>query len=174
MVKRKTKRNKEISKPTQNINTPQDSSNGIENPILDDIDLNLFVLLDSAHFLIARMRALELAKVNLTLEQAHVLHHLTESESTTMKEISTYNKRQHHSVSTLVNRMVQAGLVYKVKERNTRANQIKMTRIAKEKYDNITKESLKKAFSCLRQEEKQLLIIYLSLLRSKALENIEK
>jgi DNA-binding MarR family transcriptional regulator len=174
MIKRKTNRNKSISKSDKDTNNVQSPTNGGQNPILDDIDLNLFVLLDSAHFLIARMRALELAKVNLTLEQAQVLHHLTEAGSTTMKDISTYNKRQHHSVSTLINRMVEAGLVYKVKERNKRANQIKMTRVAKEKYDNITKVSLNKAFSCLRSEEKQLLAIYLNILRSKVLELMEK
>jgi DNA-binding MarR family transcriptional regulator len=176
MAKRESKKLKNIkveSTLTRDSNA-QISLNGGQNSILDDIDLNLFVLLDSTHFLIARMRALELAKVGLTLEQAHVLHHITDAGSTTLKEISHYNKRQHHSVSTLINRMIEAGLVYKVKERNKRANLIKMTHIAKEKYKNITKESFKSAFSCLRLEEKNVLAIYLNLLRSSILEIIDK
>jgi DNA-binding MarR family transcriptional regulator len=174
--KRKTNKNviKIGSTVTQDADNAQASSNRDQSPILDDSDLNLFVLLDSAAFLIARMRALELAKVGLTLEQAHVLHLLNNTGSTTMREISHFNKRQHHSVSTLINRMIEAGLVYKVKEHNQRANQIKMTRAAKEKYVHITKDSITRVFSCLRTEEKQLLALYLNLLRSNVLEVMDK
>jgi DNA-binding MarR family transcriptional regulator len=139
------------------------SSNNAKSPkinnksLLDDIDLKLFILLDSVHFLIARMREQELAKDGLTLEQAHLLHLLSTTETTTMKQISFYNKRQHHSVSTQVNRMVEAGLVYKTKDRNHRSFQIRMTKIAKNKYENVTINSLKKAFSPLKLEEKEKL-----------------
>ena len=137
----------------------------------DDIDFQLFILLDSTQFLTARMRVQELVKYGLTLEQAQILFLLRTTESTTMKQISHYNKRQHHSVSTQVNRMVEAGLLYKTKDRNHRAFQIKMTKIAKQRYERVTIDSLKKAFAPLKLEDKQKLASYLELLRDHLEEN---
>ena len=74
-------------------------------------DYELWSALDATGFAISRVRGLELAQFGLTLEQSlhlTIIQHL--GGSTTTKEIENLTLRQHHSISTLINRMIEAGL----------------------------------------------------------------
>ncbi len=77
---------------------------------------NIWVLMDSAHFTISRARFLEIAQYGLTPEKAQILHTIqSNGGSLTQNKISEFTMRQHHSVSSLINRMVKEGLLKKVR-----------------------------------------------------------
>ena len=81
-----------------------------------DTDFSLWRMLDHARFIMARSREMELAKYDLTPEQSHVLDILRESDgSTTINQLVDITQRQHHSISTLIDRMTRQGLVSKQK-----------------------------------------------------------
>ena len=137
-------------------NTPEISDANITN------NFNLWVLLDNAHFAVSRARNLELSQYNLTKEQAQVLYVLLNNGgSATQTQISDFTMRQHHSVSTLVNRMIKDGLVNKEKDPVGKGSLICITKKGREKYRKVTKESMEMIFSSLSPEEKEQLTRYL-------------
>ena len=134
-----------------------------------DPDWNLWVLLDQTRFAICRARELELAKSKLTIIQASVLYTIQfKGGEITQKQISEFTMRQHHSVSTLINRMIKRGLIKKVKHTGEKGTKIAITEKGKETYNNITKQSIKMIFSTLSAEDKQNMTAYLDVLRNKA------
>jgi DNA-binding MarR family transcriptional regulator len=75
-----------------------------------------WLLLDYTRFSIARLRNIELAKIEITPEQAAILQILMRNDGkSTIREISYSWMRQLHSVSTLVRRMEKQGLISIVK-----------------------------------------------------------
>jgi DNA-binding MarR family transcriptional regulator len=138
-----------------------------ENPIKSDFDL--WVLLEQTRFAICRAKELELAKINLTVIQASVLYTLrVKGGEATQKEIADFTMRQHHSVSTLVNRMIRSGLLKKVKYSGDKGTRIAMTEKGQELYDGISDIAIAMVFSSLSKEEKVRLAESLKVLRSKA------
>lgn len=138
-----------------------------------NIDYNngfdMWVLMDNAHFAIARSRFLEIAQYDLTKEQAQVLFVLQlYGGSATQAQIADFTMRQHHSVSTLVNRMCKEGLVSKVKEPGSKGFRIFITEGGKEKYARVTKDSVKMIFSSLTPSERRNLASSLSKLHRTA------
>jgi DNA-binding MarR family transcriptional regulator len=132
-------------------------------------DLDMWVLLDNAHFAVARARLLELAQYELTKEQAQVLYVLQNNGgSATQAQIAEFTMRQHHSVSTLVNRMNKDGLVEKEKDPNGKGFRINITQKGREKYRKVTQNSVKMIFSSLSPEERQQLSRYLKRLHKTA------
>jgi hypothetical protein len=74
----------------------------------------VWVSIDRTRFAIARLRELELAHFNLTIEQASFLHILRNHGSPmTIEVLQDTTLRQPHSISTLINRMNTAGLLKK-------------------------------------------------------------
>jgi MarR family transcriptional regulator, 2-MHQ and catechol-resistance regulon repressor len=120
-------------------------------------DFRLWKLFDHARFMMARSREMELARYGLTPEQAHILDILTsQGGSTTINEIVDLTMRQHHSISTLINRMTKQGLVGKVQTpKDKRAFNVVITDKGRDLFKNISTESIRMTFTCLSQEDKQ-------------------
>jgi DNA-binding MarR family transcriptional regulator len=150
-------------------NTNRQNSLSPDYVIDPDSGLDMWVLMDNAHFAVARARLLELAQYELTKEQAQVLYVLrNHGGSATQAQIAEFTMRQHHSVSTLVNRMNKDGLVEKQKDPNGKGFQINITQKGKEKYRKVTQDSVKMIFSSLSHEERQQLSRYLTRLHNTA------
>jgi DNA-binding MarR family transcriptional regulator len=132
-------------------------------------DFDLWVLLEQTRFAICRAKELELAKINLTISQASVLYTLrVKGGEASQKEIAEFTMRQHHSVSTLINRMIQRGLLKKVKYSGDKGTKITMTEKGQELYNGITDVAIAMVFSTLKKEDKAKLAENLAVLRSKA------
>jgi DNA-binding MarR family transcriptional regulator len=129
----------------------------------------LWSLLSRTRFAIARMRELELLQFNLTIEQASVLHILQNNgHPMTIEELEDITMRQPHSISTLVNRMVKAGLLSKEKSPDGKKLLISPTLEARDVFLRVTSVSLEMTFSALEPEDRQRLEVRLSRLLKKA------
>ena len=132
-------------------------------------DLNLWVLLEQTVFAVARNRDLELKHFGLTPAQAAVLFTLEkENGQAAQSEIAQFTMRQHHSVSTLINRMVGQGLVKKMQPDNSNKSLIAITGKGRKTYRETNRSSLEMIFSVLSEEEKELLTSLLKPLLEKA------
>ena len=141
----------------------------IDNTDFDYSSFNMWVLIDSTHFAIARSRFLEIAQYGLTKEQAQVLYVLLASGgSATQAQIAYITMRQHHSVSTLVNRMCKDGLVRKVKEPKGKMFRVSITKRGRNRYEKLTRDSVEMIFSALSSEDRQKLASYLNQLQTRA------
>ena len=111
---------------------------------------DLWSVFDRAHFAIARLRELELAQHDLTIEQASILYVLTKlGGKATVKELENETMRQHHSILMLINGMAKTGLVYKVKDTDNRRYKITVTKEGQTIYNNVTTASIKESFAVL-------------------------
>ena len=120
-------------------------------------------------FAAARNRDLELKHFGLTPAQAAVLFTLEkENGQATQSEIAQFTMRQHHSVSTLINRMVAQGLVKKIQPGNYNKSLIAITEKGRKTYLETNRSSLEMIFSVLSEEEKELLTSLLKPLLEKA------
>lgn len=132
-------------------------------------NFKLWVLLDNTAFAVARNRDLELKHYGLTPAQASILYTLENNNGqATQNEISQLTMRQHHSVSTLINRMVDQGLVEKVQLPNKNRSQVSITKKGSEIYTNTSRSSMEMIFSVLSEEEKELYNNILKKLLKKA------
>jgi DNA-binding MarR family transcriptional regulator len=130
-------------------------------------DFELWVLLDQTRFAISRARELELSLFGLTLTQATVLHTLqNRGGAATIIDIAKFTMKQHHSISTLINRMARQGLVKKVK--GSDKIQVVITPKGQEIYGKVTQSSIEMIFSALSLQDKQKFGSYLKQVRSKA------
>jgi DNA-binding MarR family transcriptional regulator len=141
-----------------------------------DYDFGLWRILDHTRFMVARLRELELANYGLTLEQSHVLYILDQSGgSSTINDIVDITMRQHHSISTLINRMTKQMLVSKRKDpRDNRKYEVAITRKGQSLVDKLTRDSIHKVFSCLSEQEKKELEMRLKCLLDKAYQMQDK
>ena len=115
----------------------------------------IWTLFDSAHFAISRIRLLEIAQFGLTKEQSQILYIIhTNGGAVTIDQISDFSMRQHHSIYTLINRMIKVGLVRKVKNSKDKIIRIAMTKKGETRYGRLTRDSIEMVFSSLTQEEK--------------------
>jgi DNA-binding MarR family transcriptional regulator len=135
-----------------------------------DEDFKLWRFLGHTSYAISRVREVELAGFGLTPEQAYVLDILSvRGGSTTMNDIMYMTLRQHHTISTLVDRMAKHGLVQKTRSATDgRKYTIVMTKKGRELFQRVTKESIVEAFSALSKEEKRELSALLKRLLTKA------
>jgi DNA-binding MarR family transcriptional regulator len=76
---------------------------------------NTWLLLDYTRFTVARLRDIELTKLGITPEQAAILKILCRHGTSNIAKIADRWMRQQQSVSTLISRMAEQGLVKKVK-----------------------------------------------------------
>ena len=118
-------------------------------------DYELWTSLDATGFAVSRLRELELAQFGITLEQSLILIIIQHyGGSATTKEIENLTLRQHHSISTLINRMRNAGLVYKEKGPGDKRHRIYMTEEAESLFGEVTGVSIEIVFSKLSLNEK--------------------
>jgi MarR family transcriptional regulator, 2-MHQ and catechol-resistance regulon repressor len=119
-------------------------------------DFRLWKLLDHTKFMVGRLREIELARFGLTPEQVHVLDILFQrGGSTTMNEIVDLTMRQHHSISTLINRMSKQGLVSKIKTPDDkRVFKVVITDKGRNLFNKVSRESIITTFEILSEEDK--------------------
>jgi len=139
-------------------------------------DFTLWRVLDHARFMISRAREMELTQLGMTPEQSHVLDILAESGgSTTINELVEITQRQHHSISTLIDRMHKQKLVTKRKSGTDRRQyEVIITQKGEYLLKNMTRDSIKSIFSCLNGEEMELMRSYLLRLTNEASRMINK
>jgi len=132
-------------------------------------DFELWMLLNRTRNSLYRVRELELAQFGLTVEQSAVLYVLiNRGGSVSAGTIAEITMRQHHSVSTLVNRMTMMKLVNKRKTSESKKFEIVITEYGEELYRRIPVHSLEMLFANLNETEVKQLFIILKVLLEKA------
>ncbi len=130
---------------------------------------DLWASLDASGFAVYRLRELELAQFDLTIEQAAILRLLkTLRRGTTVKEIKDFTLRQQNSISILINRMVGAGLVTKERKAGERDLTMLVTEEGRGLLRKISSTCLAEVFSVLSQDQKVELSNSLGSLYQKA------
>ena len=125
-------------------------------------DYGLWSQLDSTRFAISRLRELELAPFGLTVEQASILRVLSnEAGSLTFRDIEDVSLRQHHSVSTLVNRMTKMGLARIEAKPGRKRYRVFITPKGKKLLAEVKTIAVDMVFSSLTRTEKQELWVSL-------------
>jgi DNA-binding MarR family transcriptional regulator len=146
------------------------SQNDNDNKV-DKIDVfRLWKLLDHTKFMVGRLREMELAHYGLTPEQVHVLDIIFQSGgTTTINEIVELTMRQHHSISTLINRMNRQGLVSKIRTTDDkRIFKVVITDKGLSLIKKVSRDSIINTFTSLSEEEKVELDAHLHKLLIKA------
>jgi DNA-binding MarR family transcriptional regulator len=130
----------------------------------------LWKLLDHTKFMVGRLREMELAHYGLTPEQVHVLDIIFQSGgTTTINEIVELTMRQHHSISTLINRMTRQGLVNKIRTADDkRIFKVVITDKGLSLIKKVSRDSIINTFTSLSEEEKVELDAHLHKLLIKA------
>jgi DNA-binding MarR family transcriptional regulator len=144
---------------------PQDKTDRQEE--LDDrlSSYKLWIALDTVRFAVSRLRELELDRFGLTVEQSSVLKVLVDrGSSVKSKELENVMLRQHHSISTLVNRMMKVNLVAKERKPGEKSDWILITDQGKSLFGRITTAAIDVTFCILSEGEKEQLARCLSLL----------
>jgi DNA-binding MarR family transcriptional regulator len=141
-----------------------------------DHSFNLTRLLFITQHAMAKGRDRELAPYNITTEQAGVLHTIRAiGYSPTIREISLWLMREAHTITNLVARMEEKGLVIKFRElHNKKAVRVALTPKGEEAFQkSIGREFYNRVTGVLSEEEQAQLYHILSKLRDKAIKEIK-
>lgn len=134
-----------------------------------------WTLFDGTRFVVARLRELEISQYGLTMEQLILLQTLSGNRgSISIRTLEIATLRQHHTLSVLVNRMVQMGLLTKTRQAGHNRNTITITRKGEALLPAITRLSLEITFSSLKVRDIERLEHYLRLLHDKARDMLGK
>jgi DNA-binding MarR family transcriptional regulator len=129
----------------------------------------LWMYLNTVSFTVSRLRKLELARFGLTVEQATVLNVLVNiGIPVKARDLENATLRQHHSISTLVNRMMNMNLVAKERKPGENSYRISITDSGKRLYSGVTTAAISMTFCVLSEREKQQLAACLHSLYAKA------
>jgi len=124
---------------------------------MDELTLantKFWAILNGARFAIYRLRELELAQFDLTIEQSSILFILKDhGGSTNIQELIDETMRQPNSVYTLINRMSKMGLVSKIERSDEKRVIIAITQQGETLLKSPTTISLDMVFSCLSVQE---------------------
>jgi len=138
-----------------------------------DEDYAVWILLGQTREAMYKARQRELKRYNITPRQAAILFTIeTLNNDGTPAEISRRLLREPHTVSELLSRMEQRGLVARVKDLD-RKNMVRivMTEKGREAYSQSTKrDSIHRIMSSLSKRGHQELTSYLKTLRDTALQ----
>ena len=97
-------------------------------------------------------------RTKLSIEQATILHLLHYKANLTIAEIMQLQLKEHHSVSTLLSRMCDKGLIAKERKEGSRCYFITITEKGKELFNpKIIESKFQLIFSILSKEEKEQL-----------------
>jgi DNA-binding MarR family transcriptional regulator len=130
---------------------------------------NSWLLLDFTSFAIARLRNYELAKINVTPEQAAILRILVrKGGKASISEIADAWMRQLNSITTLVRRMEKQGLVNVIKYPRVKTLEVKISEKGQEYFSQIKQAPIEIVYSILRPSEVQQLSSYLKKLLEQA------
>jgi DNA-binding MarR family transcriptional regulator len=133
---------------------------------LDDRTRNLYVLMSQTHDTIRNANELELEQYGVNEAQIRILFMLTqEKKGMTLNDMSKWILRKFNSISTLVNRMEQKGLVKRSKSTADGKVYIMMTPKGRELFERINERAIHLIFKVLSDEEKKELHAMLKRLR---------
>lgn len=139
---------------------------GIDRLVLNNTNYSTWIKLDQARAAVARARELELGQYGLSVVHVSVLSYLVmKNRSLTIDEISRWNLREPHSVSTLISRMEKIGLVKKEKIPGDKKLRISLTDKGRAIHSQLTYRSIDMALSILSDEEKDQMSAYLERIR---------
>ena len=134
-------------------------------------DMDLWWLILSTWYALSRLRQIELAPFNITVEQSTILVALDYGGgSATLKELEDITLRQQNSVSTLISRMEKKGLITRKKYANAKKSEILISTEGRDLLERITAHSMKEIFSHMTTAEKQELAGYLYSMRVRVRE----
>jgi DNA-binding MarR family transcriptional regulator len=125
----------------------------------NDPEINLLIILDQAHSIVSSAVELELKHLRLSQPQVRILNMLSrENRPVTIDELVNWTLKEFNSVSTLINRMEQNGLVKKYKKKGELKNYISLTEKGDILYNKkVTERSIHLIFGELSVEEKNQL-----------------
>ncbi len=140
-----------------------------------DRDYELWWLILHLRRAMRKIRARELFQYGITPEEATVLFVVQAiGNKATPAEIARYLLREPHTISGLLSRMAEGGLVRKSKDLD-RKNMVRveLTDKGHKAYKQSTKrESIHRVMSCLSEEDRQQIRVPLEKLCRKALEEL--
>ncbi|HSW57230.1 MAG TPA: MarR family transcriptional regulator [Dehalococcoidales bacterium] len=133
-------------------------------------NFTLWRLLDHTRFMIARLREKELDQFGLTPEQTHILFILAHHDGpASINYIVEITQRQHHSISTQIDRMTKQGLVNRKRSaEDARRYEVAITKRGLALLNKVTRDSVEQTFSCLAEEDKAALRKSLKCLLARA------
>ncbi|MDP6632315.1 MAG: MarR family transcriptional regulator [Dehalococcoidales bacterium] len=143
-----------------------------KNDALDSVTddgFNLWRSLNHTTYLIFRLRKRELAQYGLTPEQTYILDILNlNSGTTTINAIAEKTARQHHSISTQLERMDKRRLVKRIRSLDDqRKYEIVITGEGLKLFRRVSRESVRMVLSALSEGEKRELHSSLRKLRTR-------
>ncbi len=128
----------------------------------------LWGLLDATGFAISRLRQIELAQLDLSIEQAALLKLIqTTPSGTTLRRLKDATLRQQNTISITVNRMTKMGLVVKRRKPKKREFTLLCTQRGHDLLKKVPNNSLDTIFSVLTINQKQSLAHTLKFLNKK-------
>lgn len=135
-----------------------------------------WVLLEQTYHTLFQAREQELRSIGISTIKAAVLSVIkTIDGPATPTEISRWIRREPHSVSELLNRMVKKGLIKKIKDMKKK-NQVRidMTEQGEDIYQKLRDlKSFRDIISCLSSDEQENLWEYLRAVRNEAVKYME-
>jgi DNA-binding MarR family transcriptional regulator len=119
----------------------------------------IWMYLNTVRFTISRLRELELARFDITVEQSSILKVLVDrGMSATSRDLENATLRQHHTISTIINRMMKLGLVDREKRPGEKNYRIFITEHGKIILSQMTTTAIDVTFCALNKKEKQSLV----------------
>ena len=141
----------------------------------EDPDYNLWWLMLQMRRAMYKARSKELFQYGTTPEESGALFAIKAIGSrATPAEIARWNLREHHTMSALLVRMENKGLVKRTRDLE-RKNSIRvtMTKKGREVYKQAAKrEAIHRILSCLPKDQREQLMSPLLRLRDKSLEEV--
>lgn len=141
------------------VNRDQNEIENIRLMKKNDREINLYILLDMTNGLVTRAVELEIKHLRMTQPQVRVLAQLSrEDRPVTLDELANWTLKEFNSVSTLINRMEEKGLVKKIKKEGDLKTYVILTEKGSELYHKqVTERSIHLIFNKLTREEKKQL-----------------
>jgi DNA-binding MarR family transcriptional regulator len=126
---------------------------------INDPEINLYILLDQANGIMSNAIDLELRHLKTTQPQVRVLTMLSrEDRPVTIEELANWCLKEFNSVSTLINRMEQKGLIKKSKMKGDLKTYVTLTEKGSILYHlQVTERSIHLVFNKLSAKEKKQL-----------------
>ena len=110
-----------------------------------------------------------MAEFDLTVEQSIILMMLYNSPNPlTSKEIENFTLRQPSSISKLIRRMVDKGLILRRKEGKSRGYSVSITDTGQTLCSKLTNVSIEMVLSILKDDERQRFADHLTTLNTRA------
>jgi DNA-binding MarR family transcriptional regulator len=151
------------------MNTDQNDIETIRATKKFDPLVNLYILLDQTNSLVTNAVELEIKHLRVTQPQVRILTMLSrEDKPVTLDELAKWTLKEFNSVSTLINRMENKGLVKKIKKDGDLKTHVVLTEKGSDLYHTkVTERSIHLIFDHLSELEKQQLDAILKNIRDK-------